>query len=324
MERARGDWRRRERGRRRGWWRLAALLLVWPAAALAGQPLTIYEQRLERAEERLREMSRNDPATAEVMDGLRAIATELPAIEEVTTSSGTRRVDNRWLKAMLAEIVAGVDGDIEQRRSRLIEAADRIARLRRSLAEIRPARSKSPGEELRLMRSVLTRSEFQPRQAADSPLSRWLRDNLLRLLLVIGLLLAAGFGLHLITRRRRRQPQTEKLPTPREILGETLAEDTDARDLLSRARRTAELGDHRGAIRLAYIALLLDLAEKQILTLNNASTNQDYLREFRGNGREQSAFRWMTATFEEIWYGEKTATPEDFQGFLQAWTVAAS
>ncbi|MGB8510988.1 MAG: DUF4129 domain-containing protein, partial [Pyrinomonadaceae bacterium] len=133
---------------------------------------------------------------------------------------------------------------------------------------------------------------------------------------------ALGLGIiaYVAQRYWLRRGTTSKgisLREPRVVLGEQLAPDQTASDLLTEAERMARAGDLRGAIRKAYVALLCELGDRKIIRLARHKTNRDYLSAVRQSAPPQ-LFREMqplTLNFERHWYGLEDATETDWQDF---------
>jgi len=99
------------------------------------------------------------------------------------------------------------------------------------------------------------------------------------------------------------------------VLGEKLAPDQSAVDILAEAEALARQGDMRTAIRKAYIALLVELGERKVLSLARHKTNRDYLRAVRKREPLYSSMKDLTDSFERHWYGFVTATENDWAAF---------
>jgi hypothetical protein len=84
--------------------------------------------------------------------------------------------------------------------------------------------------------------------------------------------------------------------------------------LIEQAEALARAGDLRGAIRKAYIAVLVELGERRVLRLAAHKTNRDYLSALR---RERAALygdmQPLTHNYERHWYGFAPATDADWQ-----------
>ncbi len=114
--------------------------------------------------------------------------------------------------------------------------------------------------------------------------------------------------------RREKKVKKEKRE-PRVILGEKLEDNQTAVDILAEADRLARAGDIRGAIRKGYIALLCDLGDKKVLSLERYKTNRDYLRDVRTKLMLYASMEQMTNSFERHWYGFEPTNENDWNNF---------
>src|SRR6185295_2843473 len=114
---------------------------------------------------------------------------------------------------------------------------------------------------------------------------------------------------------RSKNPKRKKIKEPRIVLGERLEPDATATDLLAEAEALARQGDLRAAIRKAYIALLVELGDRKLISLAHHKTNRDYLNSLRSVPQLHSRMRGLTESFERHWYGFVAATPNDWQDF---------
>src|SRR6185436_20617728 len=105
-------------------------------------------------------------------------------------------------------------------------------------------------------------------------------------------------------------------------LGETLEPDESAVDILAEAEALARRGELRAAIRKAYIALLVELGDRKILSLAQHKTNRDYLRAVREVEPLHSNVKQLTDSFERHWYGLIQATETDWLAFRSAYKQA--
>ena len=106
------------------------------------------------------------------------------------------------------------------------------------------------------------------------------------------------------------------------MLGERLEPEATATDLLSEAEALARQGDLRAAIRKAYIALLVELGDRKLISLAHHKTNRDYLNSLRSVPQLHSRMRGLTESFERHWYGFASATPNDWQDFRASYLAA--
>ncbi len=105
-------------------------------------------------------------------------------------------------------------------------------------------------------------------------------------------------------------------------MGETLAADQSARDLLSEAEAMARRGELRAAIRRAYIALLVELGDRKVISLAQYKTNRDYLRAMREIEPLYRNVKQLTDSFERHWYGLAQANETDWLQFRSAYDQA--
>lgn len=282
---------------------------------------------------------------------LREVRSLVPPVEQVRgADGGTHEVDNRWLHSGLDEYErlpayssnesAPVDS-LEGLVGRLRSLAARVSELEG--ASVSGAKRDKEAEKGRLA-AILRGPDFAAKDARGSALSRiidsllvWLRELLRKLLpewgplqpgaggegstvaqVIIYALAAAAIVFVARAYWRRRGSGKKRAPErgPRVILGERLAPDQTASDLLEEAERLARLGNLRGAIRKAYIALLCELADRRVVRLAQHKTNRDYLQSVRKSSPQTyDLFRPLTLNFERHWYGSESATEEDWDDF---------
>jgi hypothetical protein len=95
--------------------------------------------------------------------------------------------------------------------------------------------------------------------------------------------------------------------------GTATAQHTPA-GILAEAEKKASEGDFRGALRDIYLALLLELGNRRLLTCGAAKTNSEYLREISQKAADlEELFRALVNLFEFKWYGLENCDEEDFQ-----------
>jgi hypothetical protein len=76
------------------------------------------------------------------------------------------------------------------------------------------------------------------------------------------------------------------------------------------------LGDHRQAVRYLYLRSLRGLNNRGLIRQTLQATNHEYLRQLSGTGQERP-FRFLTAAYEKVWYGEFTLGETQFQRLYQ-------
>src|SRR6266498_2398549 len=123
---------------------------------------------------------------------------------------------------------------------------------------------------------------------------------------------------------RSGRPKKKGKAKARIVLGERLEPDQSALDLLSEAEALARRGELRAAIRKAYIALLVELGERKIISLAQYKTNRDYLRAVREVEPLYGNVKQLTDSFERHWYGFAQATETDWLAFRSAYKQALS
>ena len=269
----------------------------------------------------------------------------LPPIERVAFKSGsTLDVDNRWLHAelMLYEREPASTSDRAATLQRLAERLHSLAERLRELEETEAAateRRDKDAEKGRLA-TILRGPEYAEKRAHESALdriletiSKWIRDLLpswgplrpgasggavtLAQMLIYTLIAAVLFLVFRWYWRRRRITGKKSAAgrEPRVILGEQLAADQTAADLLAAAERLAQTGNLRGAIRKAYIALLCELGDRRVLRIAQHKTNRDYLAAVRALPQLYGLLHPLTQSFERHWYGLEAATEDDWNNF---------
>ena len=139
----------------------------------------------------------------------------------------------------------------------------------------------------------------------------------------VGLLLILYvLRLMLIRAKRTGAKRIRKKREPRIVLGERLEPEETASDLLSEAEALAHTGDLRAAIRKGYIALLLELGDRKLISLAQYKTNRDYLRSVSSHPQLHSRMKNLTDSFERHWYGFAQVTPNDWQDFRSGYREA--
>ncbi|HEU5459426.1 MAG TPA: DUF4129 domain-containing protein, partial [Pyrinomonadaceae bacterium] len=122
--------------------------------------------------------------------------------------------------------------------------------------------------------------------------------------------------------KRSKRVKPRKKKEPRIVLGERLEPEQTSTDLLSEAEALARSGDLRAAIRKAYIALLVELGDRKIISLAQHKTNRDYLNALRPLPPLHSRMRGLTESFERHWYGFAEANQSDWQNFRDGYLAA--
>lgn len=267
----------------------------------------------------------------------------LPPRERVEAGGGSFvEVDNAWLHASLDEFARERDRD--RRALVLGGAAGRLRALEAQLAEAGAAAPQDKDAERGRLNSILrdpafnreTRKQGGALQRllreffewlakffgrGDSPVTPGASPGATRaaqvVVLALCLVVLAYVGRRLWSRRGRGAGGLKLKREPRVVLGERLEADATAAGLLDDAERLARAGDLRGAIRKAYVALLLELGDRGLVRLSRHRTNRDYLNAVRGAAAPglYSEMLPLTFDFELHWYGLRDASDADWESF---------
>lgn len=329
---------------------LAALLFLFPVNAIA-IPIADYHQNLKNAITALDTLTQSDeeedPTDYErrfnqTIEGVRAA---LPEHQTVESPEGTYEVDNSWLHRDLKELTEVVD-----RPEKLRQLLESLQAVEARLAERQNPNSTADSKDQAKNRleSILARPEFVTGARGPNAFNRLMQDFfrwleglfpkrapmepgranfITQVAQVIVILAALGLVVYvikiLVTRlQRTRKRKTPKKRKARIVLGERLEPEQTSTDLLSEAESLARNGDLRAAIRKAYIALLVELGDRKLISLAQHKTNRDYLNSLRNVPQLHSRMRGLTDSFERHWYGFAQATPNDWQDFRAGYLSA--
>ncbi len=330
---------------------LLSLLTLFVTTAHA-KSLSEYHLQLRESITALDTMSQHDESETEteratrVGQTLAAVRAALPETDTAETSGVTVTVNNSWLHREL-ETYEKTQTDRAGTLTRILE---RLRGLEQRVAEIdqsgrTPSDKEAAGKHLA---EILSRPEYSRNTQNESALARlwnqlmkWLAQFipkpkplapgsagwLSQVAQVLVVLLALGVLAYVIKtfapRILKRGPAKKKSrPEPRVVLGETLAPDESAGDILASAEALARRGELRAAIRKAYIALLVELGDRKILSLAQYKTNRDYLRAMREVEPLHTNVKHLTDSFERHWYGFASATDADWTNFRDRYRQA--
>ena len=324
-----------------------SLILLCPVCARA-VPISEYRQNIKNAIAALETLGQNEDESdsdyenrfKQTVEGIR---TALPKNQTVESDGDSCSVDNAWLHKALDELESDGFGKLSQILERLHAVEARVAerqeaarstdskewakgRLEAILA--RPeyvTQARGPNALLRLIRDFLHwLQQFLPkRTAADPSSAKWI-NLIARIGVFLAGLLLVFFIVKLLMNRFKREGKIKvrKKKEPRIVLGERLQPEQTATDLLSEAEELARRGELRAAIRKAYIALLVELGDRKIISLAQHKTNRDYVNALRGVPQLHSRMRGLTDSFERHWYGFAQATENDWQEFRTGYLAA--
>ncbi|MFN2498064.1 MAG: DUF4129 domain-containing protein [Pyrinomonadaceae bacterium] len=284
--------------------------------------------------------------TAETIASVRQL---LPASETVELGQQAFTVDNSWLQTELEKFKGASPTERPVLRVQMIERLQAI-RERINKAESSASKNHDKDHKTQKLAEILQRPEYARKVKQQSAIARlwaqfwkWVQSIfpkpkpiapgtagifsqiaqvfVILLALAVIIFVARLFLPRLLQNRRVKRKTKEG---PRIVLGERLEPDQSARELLSEAENLARAGDLRAAIRKAYIALLLELGERKIITLEQHKTNRDYLRAVRRIESLYPNVKQLTDSFELHWYGLARATETDWQTFRSGYSRALS
>lgn len=324
---------------------LLTLVVVFAGPSFSAT-LDDYQRRIDTSfgiTRGLIEVLANEDAETEA-DEILQLRRLLPRSETIDIPGGPVETDNGWLSAAIDEFVTEVD---QARRSVIILAiSERLAAISQSVAELKAASAaeRSKEEDKQKLAEILGRAEFQKAQPKEESLFQkwWLRllewlasafpqapvsptagsglGSLklgLQILVFSLVIILIGFFLWrlapLIPTRFGRSGKKET--HDRVVLGERIGADQSAADIFSEAELLALEGDHRGAIRKGYIALLCELGDRNVVRLAYHKTNRDYLRDVQMCEELFENMSGLTGHFERSWYGLRLAEAGDWASF---------
>jgi hypothetical protein len=330
---------------------ITAIVFLTPLLSNA-IPITRYQSNLQRAIAELERVAK--PAEGEsssayeqrLRNAITAVQTGLPEKHSVEFGENTLTVDNSWLHRELGDLEKTTEEERDTKVKRLLE---RIRALEERVAEVQQASATGPGSlnSKERLAGILNRSEYSSSDTGRNALvrlmddfKRWLQEHLPKIgplnpsganvVITIAQYVVLGLATALIIyvvilvirrlQRRERRPRAKK--EPRIVLGEQLEPEESSTDLLSDAEALARNGDLRAAIRKAYIALLVELGDRKVLTLAQHKTNRDYLTAVRSLPPLHSIMTGLTLSFERHWYGFAQATQTDWLEFRNGYQSA--
>lgn len=332
---------------------IVCLLFVCSAITFATS-LSEYHANLSRsitAIDALSQFEEDEDLTAfeqRFVDTLGAVRKLLPEKDQVTFNETTFTVDNSWLHKRLDEFEAVATTERLTTRTQILDSLKAIEE-RVDELEKASASGLTKSEANARMASILSRPEFASKARQGSALKRlllrfieWIQQflperspvtpgrsswfTIIAQVVVIALALAViGYVVFRLAKHfggRTRKSKKGRSKEPRIVLGEKLEPDASATDLLSEAEALARQGELRAAIRKAYIALLVELGDRKIISLAQHKTNRDYLRSVRNFPKLHNNMTGLTDSFERHWYGFADASASDWENFKTSYKTA--
>lgn len=331
------------------------LLLFWATSSLA-IPFNEYRDHVRKAIESLNLLTQNKEGLSDAQlteswsATLSSARAALPREEIVEWQSTSFTTDNSWFDDNLKEFEEAKES--EAVRSRLLDQIrERLQALSERLEETANGQQ-NPGlseDEIKgRLAAILQRSEYATEANKPSALERLMRwivelmNKLLprnrqlspgraRAISVTAQIVVAALALAVIVYvvwlavprlLRKREPRKKKKAEARVVLGERLEPDQSGTDLLAEAEALARAGDLRGAIRKGYIALLVELGDRKVISLAQYKTNRDYLRSVRDIESLHGNMLKLTSSFEQHWYGLAQASETDWTAFRAFYRAA--
>jgi hypothetical protein len=322
------------------------LFFILCAVAGSARPLNEYQLQVKQAVSALDTLSQSDEGETEearltrIRETLAAVRIALPATEDVEWGETSFKVDNSWLHRELEAFEKAPPADREKS---LTSITERLQALANRLEEIEKAKptAASKADAAKKLQEILQRSEYSHNQKEVSAFTRLWRDlmkwieswfpkvpvmspgraslfTILAQIFVVVLALAViGYVVRLFAPRVFRKRGTKKKSKRRAmiVMGEKLEPDQSSIDLLADAEALARRGELRAAIRKAYVALLVELGDRKVISLAQHKTNRDYLGAMRELEPLYGNVKQLTDTFEEHWYGFANATEADWVAF---------
>jgi len=321
------------------------LLLTLTVATATAKSLAEYHLQLRESITALDTMSQHDESESEtdratrVRQTLAAVRVALPETDNVQLGDVTIAVNNGWLHRELDSY----EKTQTDRAGTLARVLERLRGLEQRVAEVDQT-GRTPGDKVAAgnrLAEILSRPEYTRNLQNESALARlwnrlvkWLQQFLPKpkkmepgnagwisvvaqfLVVLLALAVLAYIIKTFAPRIFRNRPAKKKSKAePRIVLGETLAPDESAGDILASAEALARRGELRAAIRKAYIALLVELGDRKILSLAQYKTNRDYLKAMREVEPLHTNVKQLTDSFERHWYGFASASDADWTNF---------
>jgi hypothetical protein len=312
-----------------------------------------YHQNVRQAItalETLAQSDENESVTAfEARDNetVRRVDELLPANEKIDDVSGVE-IDNSWLGPELRRYTSEKSS---QRYDLLRSITERLKAIDERLTEFEKAdtaTAETKENSKKKMAEILSRPEYLHQAKQESALARlvarilkWIQDLfpkpkpmsvgsagiVSKIAQIVVIVLAIGVIIFVLAKFlprvfRSDRPKKKRKEKARIVLGERLEPEQSARDLLAEAEAMARRGELRAAIRRAYIALLVELGDRKILSLAQYKTNRDYLRAMRDLEPLYGNVKQLTDSFERHWYGLAQASETDWRAFRAGYEQA--
>jgi uncharacterized protein DUF4129 len=333
----------------------AILSVALCAVASSARPLSEYQTHVQQAVSALDTLAQADEGETDtdrltrITETLAAVRSALPATENVEWAETTFKVDNSWLHRELEKFEKAPTAE---QGKLLTLVTERLQALAQRLEEIEKAKptNASKTEATKKLGEILQRPEYARGRKEVSALTRLWRDlvkwieswlpkpqpltpgraslftTFAQIFVVVLALAVIAYAVKLFAPRVFQKRKTKKKGKrgPLIVLGEKLEPDQSAVDLLADAESLARRGELRAAIRKAYVALLVELGDRKIISLAQHKTNRDYLGAMRDLEPLYGNVKQLTDSFERHWYGFANATEADWLAFRTGYKQALS
>ena len=323
-----------------------SFLLLLCSTGIQAIPVNEYHRNLQQAVTALDTFAQADGEETlsayqqRVTESLAALRASLPKTQAVESGGEICNVDNAWLHQQLDIFEKSADSERPAIAAQMVE---RLQAIEERIAEMEKPGVASAGkaEANERLTAILSRSEYAQKVREGSAIGRlwqaflrWLRTLLpkrgsmepgranlfsafAQIFVVVLAVAVIAYVLKMFAPSvlRARKKKTKGKPVPRIVLGERLDPEDSAVDLLSEAEALARRGELRAAIRKAYIALLVELGDRKMISLAQHKTNRDYLRSVSNVPSLHGKMIGLTESFERHWYGLAQASQTDWQNF---------
>lgn len=336
----------------------AVLFVLLFATIVCGIPLTEYHRRIQQSVNALDTLTQTEEEESEsqragrISSTISEIRLAVPRSAKVDWDGTSFNVDNGWLDEELKRY-EGMQAEDSGRSDLLDGIIERLQAIDERLTEIdnqKTAAAANKAETRARLNEILHRPEYSRTVVQESALSRlwrrfmhWLKNlfpeakplqpgratAVSRFAQVFVVLLALAVIVYAVRAfaprfvRRRRTGKKAKAEA-RVVLGERLEQDQSSSDLLAEAEALARDGNLRAAIRKAYIALLVELGDRKVISLAQYKTNRDYLRDVHEIELLHRNLKTLTQSFERHWYGFAQTNENDWLAFRSGYTEALS
>jgi hypothetical protein len=291
--------------------------------------LSEYRARIQRSIELLDSTNEKGFQTRN-RDALKEL---LPERETLVYAGQEVDVDNRWITRDIDHMVKAHDQDDKDKEYDIL-----ISKLKLLAAEIdklqKPAAVAADNQDHSKIEEILSRHEFAVAHSESlmQRLLNWLFEKMrkffsfvpqpgsafnsvLRVVIIV-ISIAVAVMLIVFSARYFKRDKKAKKETSRTIFGEEITEETTAESLADAARKLAEQGEYRAAIRKLYVSLLFELERQGLLRLQASTTNREYLNKIRQQLGLFPVMSYLTDRFDYFWYGKFASSQSDFDDFF--------